>query len=681
MPETVARIAPEHRRLVAPTELRQLPAWICWMLEQHEGEDKPRKVPRYANGGIRFGKQGGASDRSKLVTFAAARDAAARLGMAGVGIAMLADWGFTALDFDHCVGPNGELPPEIAEIVSRTYAEYSPSGQGIRAFVRGNFGNHKAKTTSLDYGFETFASTGFVTLTGNVHPLCDVMGMQDTIAQLDKQVGDLCEKRFGARDGANPFDPDDFMAGLEKPLGLQVGEIEDLLGQLDADMGRDDWIRVGMALHHECDGDDTGFEMFNDWSELGAKYPGREALETQWASFERRKGERSRQVTMKSVIKMARDANSEIDLSVLQKATEEEAARADRTTVSTPADYEGKFPIETPLALASLPPMDWWIKGVLPMADLGVLYGASGSGKSFVTLDLAIKLARGIDWQGRKTKRARVLYIAAEGGAGVGKRIDAFCRYHEMALGDIDVGVLRVPPNIMDADDIEALVRAIAAAGGFDIIFIDTYAQVTPGANENASEDMGRALSNCSALRKATGAMVILVHHSGKDASKGARGWSGIRAAVDVEMEIAKDENGERTLTLTKLKDGEDGLRWGVKLEVVKLDMDFDGDVVTSCVAVIGDPPAPVATEEKERKGIRRYGRTERHVLEVIELEYRDEPSARFHTLVDKCVEMLPKPDSGRDNRRAHVNRAIQSLAKGVEPPLSIEHGHVIFLT
>lgn len=126
----VAKIAPEHRRLVAPTELRQFAGWLCWRSEQHEGEPKPRKVPYYSTGGRRYGKQGSENDRGKLVTFAAARDAAARLGMDGVGLAMLPDWGITALDFDHCVDADGNVPPEIAEIASQTYTEYSPSGQG-----------------------------------------------------------------------------------------------------------------------------------------------------------------------------------------------------------------------------------------------------------------------------------------------------------------------------------------------------------------------------------------------------------------------------------------------------------------------------------------------------------------------------------------------------------------------
>ena len=83
-------------------------------------------------------------------------------------------------------------------------------------------------------------------------------------------------------------------------------------------------------------------------------------------------------------------------------------------------------------------------------------------------------------------------------------------------------------------------------------------AQVTPGANENSSEDVGLALGNARALEMATEALIMMVDHSGKDASKGVRGWSGKRAAADAEHEVLKYENGTREIRVTKMKDGDD---------------------------------------------------------------------------------------------------------------------------
>ena len=130
----VTPINPEVRRLEAPTELRGLQGWLIWRLED-VGTGKPLKVPYWAHGGKRHGKQGGLEDRERLVTFAAAQQAAAKRGFTGVGLALLPEFGITALDFDYCFLPNGRLPTEITDIVSRTYAEFSPSGKGVRAFV------------------------------------------------------------------------------------------------------------------------------------------------------------------------------------------------------------------------------------------------------------------------------------------------------------------------------------------------------------------------------------------------------------------------------------------------------------------------------------------------------------------------------------------------------------------
>lgn len=681
MTPKVRPIAPHLRALDAPEPLRALPGWLIWRYETHAEEPKPRKVPYYAAGHRRYGQQGSPNDRANLTTFAAAREAAARLGFDGVGFAMLPDWQVTALDVDHCVDADGNLPPEIADIVRRTYAEYSPSGTGVRAFFTGALGNHKSPATAERYGLETFSSTGFVTFTGNILGHVDILGYEDKVAPLPQPLIDLWQQRFGAT--ASSFDPDDFMAGHEPKLGLSVEQMEDLLAALDPDCGRDEWVRVGMALHHECEGDDTGFDLWNDWSALGGKYPSEEALRQQWDSFERRKGPGRRQVTMASVIKMAKEAGY---VRPLEAATADHLRRVAAEVAQQdwapraglmPPDYNGRFPFFRASDVANRPPLEWWIKGVLPKAQIGAIFGASGSGKSFLALDIMAHLSLGLNWRERRTRRARGLYVAAEGGAGVGKRIKAWSRKNNVDLDDLDIAVLTVAPNIMLKDDIEELVRAMTLAGDFDYIVLDTYAQVTPGANENAAEDMGLALAHCRAIHEATGAMVILIHHSGKDAARGVRGWSGINAALDFAIEITRIEDGDyREAKITKMKDGEDGLKFGFRLEVVVTGMDADGDEVTSCV--ITDADAPV--EEKPiGKGIRRRGRMENHILETM-ATFGASDTVKIVDLVDRAVQTFPAPEPGeRDTRRQRIVRAIQTLAKEKDGPLSVDNNVVIF--
>ena len=670
---SVRAIAPALQAVRVPEPLRAIPGWLMWRYEHFEGEAKPRKIPFWADGTRRHGTQGGPQDRDRLTTFVAARDAAIRAGFDGVGFAPLADFGYTFLDFDNCVDVHGNTPKEIEQIVSRTYAEYSPSGKGIRAALKGDLGNHKSASTLDQFGFETFSSTGFVTFTGNILPSCEMLGYEDRLADVDQHTQDLCQRRFGATAGAT-FDPDDFMAGREPRLGLTIEEMEHYVSHLDPSMGREPWLRVGMALKHETDGGDDGFDIWDEWSSMGETYPGTEGMRYQWESFRSAPGKR--QVTMASVIKMAKDAGYR---PYEGPSREQVLAKADAIMAELPKKSAGRFGPVPIYDLTQREPMSWLIKGVLPKAELGILFGASGSGKTFVALDLAFSIARGIAWRNRRTTKGRVVLIAAEGGAGLGKRGEAYSRYHGFDLRTTqDLHVITAAPNFLDSDDISEVIAEIKNLGDVDMIVIDTLAQVSPGANENTSDDMGKVLSNIRLLHEAIGAMNLVVHHAGKDLSKGSRGWSGLKAAADVQIEVLRHENGEREIIIEKMKDGEDGVRWGFKLEVIELGIDYDGDTVTSCVAIEAELSKPVE-DPADRKGTKRRGRVENHILEVMVMfGARDSVSA--HELVEKAVELMPAPEDGkRDIRRQSVVRAINGLSREKDGPLKIEGGRVIF--
>lgn len=586
--------APEARDIRAPAPLRDLPFWLCWRYEPHPEGGKPTKVPYYANGGKRYGTNGSPMDRAKMVKFATARDAAAKRGMDGVGLALMPEAGIVALDFDHCVDANGNVPPEIEQIAARTYTEYSPSGAGVRAFSVGNYGNRKAPATAEAYGFETFSSSGFVTFTGNILPVCELLGEGDTVADdptVNAIIQHLCDTRFEARRA--PEIEDDFMAGNEPRLGLSQPVMERILSHISPDISRDEWIRVGMALHHECEGDDTGFDLWNTWSSDGATYPGTEGLRTQWDSFDRRAGRGHKQVRMASVIDMAKKdgyvhtrAKSVVQtpLAPFEPDLSNDATDSSQTNggVMTPEGYTGKFRIYHVSEPDLHKPLEWFIKGVLPKSDLIVLYGASGSGKSFVAFDMAAAVARGIAWQGCRVKRAKVVFVVAEGAGGMRNRVDAYCQHHGLKPADLDIGLVLAAPNVLDNDDVSELGKSIKLSGA-DIFVVDTFAQVTPGANENSGEEMGPALRNLRTITEATGATAWVVHHAGKDATRGARGWSGIKAAADAEIEISVSDS-VRLIALTKLKDGDDSKRWSFRLATVTLGTDSDGDPISSCV-------------------------------------------------------------------------------------------------
>ena len=654
---------------------------MVWRFESYVRDTKPRKIPFWADGARRHGQQGSPQDLARLTTFAVARDAAIRGGFDGVGFAHTQGSGIVILDFDNAV-TDGVVDPQVMDLVVGTYAEYSPSGRGVHAVFEADanvLANSKSLATSEQFGIEAFSSTGFTTFTGWMLDHVDLCGDEDTVAPLPQHVIDFCHQRFGASKPAQI--EDDFMAGYEPRLGLSVEQMQTILSHLSPDMGREDWIKTGMGLHHECEGDDTGFDLWDEWSQDGATYPGTEGLRTQWESFDRRAVPGQKQLTMATVIHMAKKEGYVHTRPNSAASAESVMAKVDAISAELPnRESRGRFGPLPIYDLTTLPSGEWLIKDVLPKDDLVVLFGASGSGKTFVALDYAFHIAQGLPWRGHRTKQGTVVIIAAEGAGGLGKRSKAYAKYHGIDLRKVPIHVITAAPNFLEEDDIAEVLAEIKALGeDIALVVTDTLAQVTPGANENGAEDMGRALSNLRLIHEATGATNLVVHHAGKDASKGSRGWSGIKAAAAAQHEVLRHEDGQREVHLEKMKDGEDGLRFGFKLEVVELGVDDDGDLITSCVAIEADVPVP-KVEEKERKNVVRYGANERHVLEVIESEYADQTDASEALFVARCAELLPKPDAGkRDQRHFLMRRAVQSLVKRKDSPLALEHGRVIF--
>lgn len=636
----VTRITPHVRSLNAPDELKHLPGWLMWRLEEDE-HGKARKIPFYTSGERRAGQNGSPTDRAKLTTFEAARTAAARRGFDGVGLALMPEFGITVLDFDHCVDGD-QVDAEVLEMVSDTYAELSPSGTGVHAVYRGRIANAKAPSTRERWGFETFSDRGFVTWTGNVLEVCELLGTAAGIADINDQVVAEVNRRFGHRDA--PREP----SSAER-LGLTLEQARRAVDQLDPDLDFEAWLRVGMALHHELG--PQGLDLWDQWSARGSKYKGTDNLLTHWRTFGRGRGQA---VTMRSVGKMLG-----VPLDAGPASAEEFDALVEEGAEPEPASAEPKalrFKFEPVASFASTTAAPWIVKGVLPQAGLAVIYGASGAGKSFAVLDIALAIARGEAWRGCKVRQGKVAYVAAEGAEGFRKRLAAYAQHHGVDLSTVPMAVLNGAPNLLEVKDAADLVIGVQAAGGAEVIVIDTLAQTMPGGNENAGEDMGKALGHCKRIHEKTGALVILIHHSGKDQAKGARGWSGLRAAADAEIEVIRDDQGQRSLRLSKSKDGEDGLEWGFELQQVQLGVDEDLDPITSCIVL--------EAELKKGQGGKPMGPVETVVHAVVmEMAEGQSSGIEIDAVIKESVRRLEEPTDGkRDTRKQRVQRAIKTL-------------------
>ncbi len=228
------------------------------------------------------------------------------------------------------------------------------------------------------------------------------------------------------------------------------------------------------------------------------------------------------------------------------------------------------------------------IKHLLASGSMAVVYGESGTGKTFFALDLGLGIAAGTKFFGRRVRRAGVVYVAAEAGRGIENRVEAYKREIGAPEG-MPFAAIVSPINLCAEDgDIDALISAVRAAAlvlPVELIVIDTLSRVMAGGNENQPDDMGAFVRNIDRLRAETGAAVVIVHHSGKDASRGARGHSLLRAATDTEIEVTRDEAAKvPTARVTKQREYATEGSLSFTLKTVELGVDRDGDPVGSCV-------------------------------------------------------------------------------------------------
>jgi hypothetical protein len=270
---------------------------------------------------------------------------------------------------------------------------------------------------------------------------------------------------------------------------------------------------------------------------------------------------------------------------VVEPSIFEDAAPAAETTRTVPRKLALlSFDAAADMALeATTEPL---IEDLLDQGASSVVYGASNTGKTFVVLDMSFAIATGRRWDGRETTQSGVLYLALEGGAGIRARFAALRKTYP----DADTSRMLLASDGLDLcngkDDVAAVVEAARSIpGGCGLIVVDTLARAMAGGDENSAADMGKLIRNVDMIRAATGAHVLLIHHSGKDEARGARGSSALRAAVDTELQIADSK-----ILNPKQRDHEQQPPRDFRLRPVPLGTSPKGRPVVSAVVQIGAP-------------------------------------------------------------------------------------------
>jgi hypothetical protein len=226
------------------------------------------------------------------------------------------------------------------------------------------------------------------------------------------------------------------------------------------------------------------------------------------------------------------------------------------------------------------------VKGIIPRVGLVLVWGPPKCGKSFWVFDMVLHVALGWEYRGHRVEQGPVVYCALEGGAGFKARVEAF-RVKRLSE-DADA----VPFYLVDAPmglvaDAPALIASIRVQIGEAVpavIVVDTVNRSLNG-SESKDEDMAAYVRAADAIRDAFGCVVILVHHSGVDASR-PRGHTSLTGAADAQLAVKRDGSNNVTVTVEWMKDGPEGEVLTSKLEPVEVGRDDYGDPISSCVVV-----------------------------------------------------------------------------------------------
>jgi hypothetical protein len=236
------------------------------------------------------------------------------------------------------------------------------------------------------------------------------------------------------------------------------------------------------------------------------------------------------------------------------------------------------------------------IDGLVTVGDKSVLAGPSQSGKSFLAIDMAMCIATGKPFFGRKIMTpGLVIYQAGEGGRGIKKRFRAWRQHFNIKKDSrVPLYILQSKVDIHshegDTAKLIAEIQGIERMYGMSAIalFVDTLQKAQGMADENSGRDMGTVMANVDRIAAAVpGCHVCLVHHMNAGGTK-LRGHTSVYAGVDQVILVTKDPDTRvRTAVLDKQKDEEDGAK--ILFELMQVEIGYravDGKPITSCVTL-----------------------------------------------------------------------------------------------
>lgn len=552
-PAKMAPATPQPERWgCLPAALRDRPQWVL-----ADGNKRPLTAD---------GRAASSTDPNTWTDFDTACRAAAAKGL-HIGYMLHESDPFACIDLDVKDETTQEHVERFQKIVAAfdSYTERSRSGKGLHVWVEGKIGRGRKRD-----GVEVYSQERFIICTGDTYIDRPVANRQELLGKLASEM---------------------------RPSTSTSTEI-----QLDGD-DAPDW---SLAAYAAADSGELGRLFAGDWQ---GRYPSQSEADLAlvklllphadsprecWLTFRLSKlGERDKAGRLdyaRTTLSLAAQhlANDAAHVQHGQQIAESLFWR-DSTQHGNPRHFR----LLSDRDLQRLPVQRWLVKGIIPQASVGTVFGQSGTFKSFLVLDLLAHIANGHPWFGHRVTAAPAVYVPFEGQGGIPRRVAAW-RIARMRNGcsDADTNMRYITDrmNLRQQADRDKLVQTLTECGwAGGVLCIDTLAQAGAGIDENSSEGMGEMIAIFQELQHRLGGTVLVVHHEGKTASAGMRGWSGLRGALDFAIKCWRDDEWDKSdaqFVLDKVKDGEDGRAFNFSMLRVHIGMDEEGDEISSLTVI-----------------------------------------------------------------------------------------------
>jgi len=265
----------------------------------------------------------------------------------------------------------------------------------------------------------------------------------------------------------------------------------------------------------------------------------------------------------------------------------------------------GTLPVKKP---------EWLIHGLLELDSLALLFGDPNSCKTFLALDWACRIASGLPFQDAKVRQGAVVYIAGEGGNGLARRRRAWELYNKKDLGQLPLYFSIRPTMILDRKIFNDTLQAIEKLEDPPLLVVfDTLSRNFGGGDENSTKDMNSVIQAADTLRTRFGCTVLFLHHSGHSNKDRSRGAIALKAAMDAEYRLDRDNRGVVRLLPVRMKDAELGNPLAFELATVRLGIQDEDEEIQSAVLEPVEYQAPAESA--------RTGKWEKIGLEILQEE------------------------------------------------------------